>query len=101
MVFKPGGPGCVTPDGYLGMKWPWYRSVRGGFTVEGRRLDGPAGPLRAYIPTGYPEVGFQVTRLMFAGPGCWEVTGHVGDQSLTFVTLVEKIGAGPAWKCPQ
>lgn len=97
--FRPGGPGCVEPDGYLGMKWPWWRSARGALTVEGRRLDGSAGALRASIPKGYGETGFQSTGLLFAGPGCWEVTGRVGDASLSFVTLVAKVGAGPAPRC--
>lgn len=30
--------------------------------------------------------------------GCWEVTGRVGEASLTFVTMVTKIGDGPAWR---
>jgi hypothetical protein len=97
--FKPGGSGCVEPDGYLGMKWPWWHSVRGPLTVEGRRLDGPAGPVRAHIPSGYGDIGFQATGLLFAGPGCWEVTGRVGDASLSFVTLVTKVAEGPAPRC--
>lgn len=96
---KPGGPGCVEPDGYLGMKWPWWRKVRGTLMVEGRRLDGPAGPLRANIPGGYGDTGFQSTGLLFAGPGCWEVTGRVGEARLSFVTLVVKTGEGPATRC--
>jgi hypothetical protein len=97
--FRAGGPGCVEPDGYLGMKWPWWRSVRGTLTVEGRRLDGPAGPLRASIPRGYGETGFQSTGLLFAGPGCWEVTGRAGDATLSFVTRVVKVAEGPAPRC--
>lgn len=97
--FRPGGPGCVEPDGYLGMKWPWWRSVRGNLTIEGRRLDGSAGPLRASIPKGYGETGFQATGLLFAGPGCWEVTGRVGEAKLSFVTLVVKTADGPTPRC--
>lgn len=99
--FKPGGPGCVEPDGYLGMKWPWWRSVPGALTIHGRRLDGSAGPLRASIPKGYGDTGFQSTGLLFAGPGCWEVTAQVGDASLSFVTLVAKVGEGPAPRCSE
>jgi hypothetical protein len=64
-----------------------------------RGLDGSAGPLRASIPTGHGETGFQSTGLLFAGPGCWEVTGRVGDASLSFVTLVVKVAEGPAPRC--
>lgn len=81
-------PEHVQADGTLGMKWPWWRGVSGPLTITGRRLDAPAAPLRAHIPDGYGETGFQATGLEFTSPGCWEVTGHVGDATLTFVTLV-------------
>jgi hypothetical protein len=42
------------------------------------------------------DIGFQATALIFPTPGCWEVTGHVGSTTLTFVTRVVKIGEGPA-----
>lgn len=90
VVFEPGGPGHVGPDGSLAMKWPWYRGVRGDLFIEGRRLDAPAPPLRAAIPDGYGSRGFQATSLIFPTAGCWEVTGRVGNDSLTFVTLVVK-----------
>lgn len=88
VVFRPGGPGFVLPDGSLSMKFPWCRSVRGKLTITGRRLDAPAPPLRASIPEGYGEIGFQATALIFPTAGCWEVTGKVGEASLTFVTRV-------------
>ena len=95
VVFKPGGAGFVLEDGALSMKFWWWRLVRGRLTIEGRRLDKPAPPLGARIPNGYGGIGFQATSLIFPSPGCWEVTGRVGDKSLSFVTLVEKIGEGP------
>ena len=96
VVFKPGGPGFVTGDGALGMKWGWRRGVRGQLRIEGRRLDESAPPLRADIPAGYGDFGFQSSALIFPTPGCWEVTGRVGTASLTFVTLVQRIGVGPS-----
>jgi hypothetical protein len=54
--------------------------------------------LRAEVPSGYGDKGFQATALVFATPGCWEVTGRVGDAGLTFVTKVVKIGDGPSWR---
>ena len=96
VVFRPGGPGFVATDGALSMKWGWYRGVRGQLRIEGRRLDEPAPPLRAEIPAGYGDFGFQSSALIFPTPGCWEVTGHVGTASLTFVTLVHRIGEGPS-----
>lgn len=89
--FRPDGPGSVDPDGSLGMKFPWWRSVRGKLIIEGKRLDGAAPSLRAHIPDGYGDIGFQSTALIFPTAGCWEVTGRVGDASLTFVTRVIQI----------
>jgi hypothetical protein len=92
VLFQPNGPGFIGEDGSLSMKWPWYRGVQGRLTITGRRLDGPAPPLRADIPEGYRETGFQATALIFPTEGCWEVTGQVGETSpLTFVTRVIKI----------
>jgi hypothetical protein len=70
------------------MKWPWYRWVAGTLTIEGRRLDAPAPPLEAWIPDGYGDSGFQVSGITFPTDGCWEITGRVGEGSLTFVVLV-------------
>lgn len=80
----------VQPDGSFGpMKWGWYRYVRGELTVEGRRLDAPSSPLKARIPAeGYSDGGFLPIGIIFPTGGCWQVTGQVGDASLTFVTFV-------------
>jgi len=93
VVFEPGGPGSVEPDGSLSMKFPWWRGVRGQLTIEGRRLDATAPPLRAFILREYGDIGFQPTALIFPTVGCWEVTGRVSDSSLTFVTQVVKANA--------
>ena len=82
----------VRPDGSLALKFPWTRGVRGELSITGRRLDAPAAPARARVPDGYGSVGFQSTAVVFPTPGCWQVTGEVGDASLTFVTRV----SGPA-----
>ncbi len=103
VIFRPGGPGSIKPDGSLSMKWPWYRhNVKGQVTVEGRRLDAPATPLRAILGCCYDEntaaqnccygdTGFTPSTLIFSAPGCWEITGSVGTHRLTFVTLVVKL----------
>ena len=96
VVFKPGGPGFVLPDGSLSMKFAWQRGVRGALRIDGRRLDSVAPPLRAHIPNGYVDIGFQATAIIFPTPGCWEVTGRVGNASVTFITKVIKIGDGPS-----
>lgn len=102
VVLWPGGKILIRPqqidqDGYLVMKIPWYRGVAGKLIIEGRRLDAPAPPLLAVIPEGYRAAGFQPSGIGFAIEGCWEVTGRVGDASLTFVTMVSKLPFEPLW----
>jgi hypothetical protein len=98
IVFKPGGPGCVSSDGSLLMKWPWWRGVRGPLMVGGRDIAGTNVSVKAAIlPHG--ETGFQPSALVFPGAGCWEVTGRVAEVSLTFVVRVEKVADGPASPC--
>ena len=75
-------------DGSLAEKWPWTRGASGKLTITGRRLDGPASPLRSFVPDGYGDAGFQATDLIFPAAGCWEVTGRVSGASLTFVVHV-------------
>jgi hypothetical protein len=99
IVFKPGGPGFVTSNGSLGMKFMWIRGGRGKLEVTGRRLDGAAPPLRTSF-RDYGDHGIQPSHLIFSTPGCWEVTAHIGGvdgSAMTFVTRVVKIGDGPAW----
>jgi hypothetical protein len=91
ITFRPGGPGFVLADGALSMKFGWWRLRPGRLRIEGRRLDGAAPPLRASIPDGYGDTGFQASGVIFPTPGCWEVTGRVADSRLTFVTRVEKV----------
>ena len=94
IVFQPGGPGFILPDGSLSMKFGWLRGegLRGKLAIHGKRLDAPAPPLRADIPEGYGDTGFQATGLIFPTEGCWEVTGEVGDTRVTFVTRVVRVG---------
>src|SRR5258706_12558860 len=76
------------PDGSFDVKSGFDRGRHATLHVEGPRLDAEAEPLRADIPDGYGDTGFQVLGLIFPSTGCWEVTGCVGDASLTFVTEV-------------
>lgn len=82
------GESFVEDDGSIGMKYGWWRNVRGQLEITGRRLDGDAPPLEAGAPDGYGETGFQASGVLFPTEGCWEVTGTVGSSSLTFVTFV-------------
>lgn len=71
-----------------GIKVLWYRSVSGPLTIEGRRLDGVASPLRAEISPDYGSSGIQPSGLYFPTPGCWEVIGRVMKAELRFVVSV-------------
>jgi hypothetical protein len=91
VIFARDGPGYVSPDGSLEMKWPWWRGVPGKLTIEGQRLDAPAPSPQAEINDVYGDRGFQPIGLIFPTQGCWEITGRVGSARLTFVTLVVKV----------
>jgi hypothetical protein len=91
-------PAYIDPDGSVGMKWPWWRGIRGRLTITGRRLDAKAPRLTAYIPD-YGTSGFQPSGISFPTEGCWEVTGAVGAAKLTFVTLILK--ASRYWPLPE
>lgn len=104
VIFSPHGPGRIFPDGSMGIKWPWYRTIPGEVIINGRRLDAPAPPMPTIIlrgkPDGYGETGFHPSGLIFPSEGCWEVTARVSDVGLTFVTLVIRIPFDilqPAW----
>jgi hypothetical protein len=92
IVFRPSGPGYVYQDGSVGMKIAWYRGkgVRGKLRIQGKRLDAPAPPLRSHF-SDYGDTGFQASQVIFPSEGCWQVTGTVGDASVTFVTRVVKL----------
>lgn len=83
-------PGNVHPDGSIDAKFGWWRGVKGQLSITGRRLDGFAPRLRAYIPGGYGSRGFQSTQITFPTQGCWKVTGRVEGTKLIFITLVLK-----------
>jgi hypothetical protein len=76
------------PDGSVTTKFGWWRGVPGTLGIEGRRLDARGPPLTAHVPDGYGDSGFQSSGITFPTEGCWQVTGRVGDASLTFVTLI-------------
>lgn len=95
VYLQPGGyswsDGSVDKDGSLRLKFGWWRGIRGKFTVEGHRLDAPAAPLRYEIHAdSYGDMGFMPSYLFFPTEGYWQITGHIGEKSLTFVIHVSK-----------
>ena len=90
LVFRPS---VILPDGLLRQKFGWYREkgLHGRLIIAGKRLDAAAPPLRAEIANGYSDTGFQPSEIIFPTEGCWQVTGTVGNVSVTFVTRVMKL----------
>jgi hypothetical protein len=76
------------------MKFPWWRKADAPLEITERRLDATAPPLRAEIGRS-SDVHMVPTYIIFPTPGCWEVTGKVGEVSLVFVTRVVKVGNDP------
>jgi hypothetical protein len=93
IVFRPDGPGHVYPDGSVGMKISWYREngLRGKLSIRSKRLDAAGPPVHSDISDGYSDTGFQPSLVIFPSEGCWQITGTVGDASVTFVTRVVKL----------
>lgn len=85
-------PENVRPDGKLTYNWWWWRGQRGQLSVQGSRLDDLTAPLlEAEITPDFGDSGYQDSWLIFSGEGCWEVTGQVGNSTLTFVVYVAKV----------
>jgi len=81
-------PRLVEPDGSIGWKLGWWRIDRGRLSISGDRLDAAAPPLRAEVSDDYGDHGFVPSGVYFPSEGCWEVTGTLGDATLTFTTFV-------------
>ena len=69
------------------LKVLWYSEVAGELRVTGKRLDAE-GALSAEVPAGYDDVGYQASSILVPEPGCWEITGSVGEQTLRVVADV-------------
>lgn len=89
----PGGGVMATiePDGSIRIKQGWWRRSTGRLVITGRRLDAPAPPLVAHVPSGYGDSGFIGTALVFPTPGCWRVTGRQGAARLSYVVRIVKL----------
>ena len=83
-------PSAVESDGSINTKFGWWRLTPGTLTISGRRLDAPGPALRASVPDGYGSTGFQASGVSFPTEGCWEITGSVGGETLSFVMFVTR-----------
>ena len=77
--------GNVPPS--RGFKVLWVRPAGAQLHVTGRRLDGPAEPMIANIPDGYPHT-FLASGLTFPTPGCWKIEATAQNARLEFVVQV-------------
>jgi hypothetical protein len=71
--------------------YDWKAEPEPDLTVTGRRLDGEAPPLVASKATN--AYAADIGSAMLVGvdiptAGCWEITGRIGEQELSFVIQV-------------
>lgn len=74
--------------GGIRVKVGWWRGIEGQLSVSGRRVDAEAPELSVDVPDGYGDSGLQPTGLTFPTEGCWEITGSIADELVTFRVLV-------------
>jgi hypothetical protein len=88
-------------DGWYTQKAFWwsedFAETVPDISVTGRRLDGPAAPIRADHPT---NAGADFGLAMLVGielptPGCWELTATYRGHSLSYVVYVADQGLQP------
>lgn len=85
----------VAADGSLGVEIGWQRGpgLRGPVSVQARRLDERAPPVRRRIRAGgYGLTGLQASGIAFPTHGCWRVTASAGRAYITFVMVLLKPG---------
>ena len=70
------------------LKVLWYSQVAGELSIAGRQLDAEGVVLSADVPAGYEHVEYQPSSILVPEPGCWEITGSVGEQTLRVVADV-------------
>ncbi|MDO9086485.1 MAG: hypothetical protein Q7U53_09790 [Anaerolineaceae bacterium] len=101
VYFCPNCAGDLSSNSRLGMKFWFYRTVPGEVIFEGRKVDeaGPEALLDSFGETadGYGDTGFHSAGLVFPGQGCWEITARIGEDQITFVTLVIWVPFDPLW----
>jgi len=69
--------------------YDWHTEPQPRLKVTGRRLDADADPLMVDRATNVSsEPGGMLVGINFPTVGCWEITGHYGDDALTFVVWI-------------
>jgi hypothetical protein len=70
------------------LKVLWFTELSGELRIEGRSLDDAGGALSAEVAPGYEGFGYQPSSILVPAPGCWEISGSVGEQQLRIVADV-------------
>lgn len=86
-----GGTGYSQKVFWWRQGYDWKAEPEPNLTVTGKRLDGEALPLVASKATN--AFASDIGSAMLVGvdiptAGCWEITGKIGEQNLSFVILV-------------
>lgn len=95
----PSLPSAEDPE-LLDTKFPWWRITAGELTVETAQVDGDEAIVGS-VPSGYGDSGFTPSGLMFSSEGCWQVTGAVSGEELSFVVWVCETETFPAVVSPE
>jgi hypothetical protein len=86
-----------TRDFVYSDKLPWYRTPgvvsekTGPLTIKGKRLDGPAPFFVETNEDFQYNPGGIMGGISIPADGCWQITGHYGDQDLTFTVWVTSL----------
>jgi hypothetical protein len=75
-------------NGHVYSKIGWFIAAPGKLHVVGRRIDGKRGTLKASVPEGYgpsPDGYMQPSAITVSSLGCWEITGTVGSETITWI----------------
>jgi hypothetical protein len=91
VLLRSDGTLVTNPLGGYKMRWAANQGVSGAFTVRYRMLDPPSAPVTAR--TGTLNGSDSTMSQMRFEPGCWQITGRLGDVSLSFVAQVV-LGSG-------
>jgi DNA-binding CsgD family transcriptional regulator len=79
-------------NGSFSMKWIWWTtSGANDFSMVALRLDGPGTFISGVFHPGTASGGIPVWvgEPTFSNPGCWQVTAHLGSESLTVVVFLQ------------
>src|ERR1044072_2219349 len=85
-LFQP-GRNITLADGTIVTKFLWFK-IRKPMIIEGHRLDGTAPPAWVRMDADTDDALFQPSQVGFPTPGCWQLTGRVGNDNLKIVLWI-------------